>query len=202
MDDAGFEQAVAELTPDSGHLIAGFAGGMKYDKPQTSIGLKEYILQDPNIFIQNWFINQKKLYTQNLPRLLLGNAAALYNNASSQFFYKNYLYLIVLLIPIFLLISGIIQMYKQNQRDFLFIFGSFFLIASSFFTLFFTLDRYFLLFLPLLLLVVVYGIHHLDKTLSFSWTGFSTKYIGNRKFTSKNFLKGVLSLIVIGIFLL
>gem|GEM_PF-2470203 len=34
MDDAGFEQAVAELTDDKHHLIAGFAGGMKYDTPQ------------------------------------------------------------------------------------------------------------------------------------------------------------------------
>jgi len=35
MDDEGFEKAVAELTPDSKHLIAGFAGGLKYDRPTT-----------------------------------------------------------------------------------------------------------------------------------------------------------------------
>ena len=34
MDDAGFEQAVGELTADKHHLIAGFAGGMKYDTPR------------------------------------------------------------------------------------------------------------------------------------------------------------------------
>lgn len=34
MDDAGFEKAVAELTEDKHHLIAGFAGGMPYDRPQ------------------------------------------------------------------------------------------------------------------------------------------------------------------------
>jgi hypothetical protein len=33
MDDDGFEQAVAELTDDKHHLIAGFAGGMVYDAP-------------------------------------------------------------------------------------------------------------------------------------------------------------------------
>jgi hypothetical protein len=35
MDDKGFEKAVAEMTPDSKHLISGFAGGLKYDKPTT-----------------------------------------------------------------------------------------------------------------------------------------------------------------------
>jgi hypothetical protein len=34
MDDAGFERAVAELTPDKHQLIAGFAGGMEYNTPQ------------------------------------------------------------------------------------------------------------------------------------------------------------------------
>lgn len=47
MDDAGFEQAVAELTPDKQHLIAGFAGGMKYDKPQIEGSLKETFLENP-----------------------------------------------------------------------------------------------------------------------------------------------------------
>jgi hypothetical protein len=70
MDDEGFEKAVAELTPDSKHLIAGFAGGLKYDKPQTEISLKKYILDDKQKFLNNWLENQKKLYSQNLPNII------------------------------------------------------------------------------------------------------------------------------------
>ncbi|MDQ7022600.1 MAG: glycosyltransferase family 39 protein [Candidatus Gracilibacteria bacterium] len=40
MDDSGFEKAVAELTPDSKHLMAGFAGGLKYEKAYEEISLK------------------------------------------------------------------------------------------------------------------------------------------------------------------
>ena len=62
MDDEGFERAVAEMTPDSKHLIAGFAGGLKYDTPTTTMSLKNYILSDTNRFVNNWQQNQKKLY--------------------------------------------------------------------------------------------------------------------------------------------
>jgi len=70
MDDKGFEQAVAELTPDSKHLIAGFAGGLKYEKSSESINLKNYILEDKSRFLNNWKQNQIKLYSDNLPNII------------------------------------------------------------------------------------------------------------------------------------
>lgn len=47
MDDSGFEQAVAELTDDNKNIIAGFAGGMQYQKPQIEGSLVSFISQDP-----------------------------------------------------------------------------------------------------------------------------------------------------------
>ena len=50
MDDSWFEQAVAELTNDKHHLIAGFAGWMKYDTPQIKGNIVSYIAKDPLSF--------------------------------------------------------------------------------------------------------------------------------------------------------
>jgi hypothetical protein len=44
------------------------------------------------------------------------------------------------------------------QRDFFLIFIAFFIPASIFFTLFFTLNRYFIIFLPLIFIVIAYGL--------------------------------------------
>lgn len=41
---------------------------------------------------------------------------------------------------------------------------AFFLPACFFFTLFFTLNRYFIIFLPLLLLVYTYGLSHIYRS--------------------------------------
>jgi len=78
MDDEGFEKAVAELNPDSKHLIAGFAGWLKYDKTTTGITLTNYILEDKERFVNNWLENQKKLYSKNLPQIILADAWKLY----------------------------------------------------------------------------------------------------------------------------
>ena len=47
MDDAGFEQAVAELTPDRKSLISGFAGGMPYDRPSIEGSITAFIAKNP-----------------------------------------------------------------------------------------------------------------------------------------------------------
>ncbi len=71
MDDPGFEQAVAELTPDKHHLIAGFAGGMPYDTPSIEENLGSYVSKNPGDFFSRILTNQLKLFTQNLPEIFL-----------------------------------------------------------------------------------------------------------------------------------
>jgi len=197
MDDDGFEKAVAELTSDNKHLIAGFAGGMKYDKPTTNITLADYILEDKSRFINNWLENQKKLYSKNLPNIIDWNARSLYFNIDSSFFYKNKIFLIIITIPLLLFLIWIFNLYKDKKRDILIILFSFFFIASIFFTLFFTLNRYFIIFLPLFLIIIVYAIQTIDKNLSFSWTGFAKKPIDIEKFSMHSFIKIFLSLNII-----
>ncbi len=200
MDDEGFERAVAELTPDSKHLIAGFAWGLKYDKPTTSMSLKNYILSDSSRFLNNWKQNQIKLYTKNIPNIILADAGKLYFNSDSHLFYKNKLFFLALLIPLILFIIWIINLYRDKKRDILIILFSFFFIASVFFTLFFTLNRYFIIFIPLFLLIIVYGIQTLDEVITFTWTGFATKSLNKKNFAWKNILKIIVAVIFVWIY--
>lgn len=85
MDDAGFEQAVAELTPDKKHLIAGFAGGMKYDAPSIEGSLLESIKENPEENIARVTTNWKKLFTLNLPEIFLGKSPSLFQSQDSRF---------------------------------------------------------------------------------------------------------------------
>lgn len=202
MDDDGFEKAVAELTPDSKHLIAGFAGGLKYDKPTTWITLKNYILEDKARFLNNWLDNQIKLYSQNLPNIIDWPARLLYQNIDSTLFYKNKIFLVFLIIPLFLFFIWFYNLYRDKKRDILISLFSFFFIASIFFTLFFTLNRYFIIFIPLFLLIIVYWIQTIDKVFNFSWTGFNKKSLDKNKISGHKILKIFLILSFIGIYLL
>lgn len=158
MDDDGFEQAVWELTSDSHHLIAWFAWGLKYDTPQKWQNFKNYILKNPEKIIERVQENQIKLYTNNLPKLILWDAQSLYKIEWSSLFYQNKLYLLLLIIPILFMIYGIIILVKNGESFFVFSFASFFWVASIFFTLFFVLDRYFVIFVPIFIFFIVYGI--------------------------------------------
>ena len=158
MDDAGFEQAVAELTADKHHLIAGFAGGMPYDKPSIEWSLWEYISKDPQTFINRVFTNQKKLYTLNFPEIILGKSPGLYYWNDTRF--SNIFFLLYCALPFALLIYGV-YVIARKQRDFFIITLAFFIPASIFFTLFFTLNRYFLIFLPLIFITLWYAISHI-----------------------------------------
>lgn len=157
MDDDGFEQAVWELTSDNHSLIAWFAWGLKYEKPESTESLKKYLLENPSKVFERQLENQKKLYTNNLPNVIIWNSFKLYNLEWSKVFYQNKLFLIVILIPIILLFYGIYYLLKEKEYYFIFSFFSFFVTASFFFTLFFVLDRYFVIFIPLFLFFIIYG---------------------------------------------
>ncbi|NDK10027.1 hypothetical protein GW846_04555 [Candidatus Gracilibacteria bacterium] len=154
MDDAGFEQAVAELTADKHHLIAGFAGGMPYDTPSIEGSLGDFVARDPAGFIARVFRNQIKLFTQNIPEIFLGKSPSLYLSDNSRFG-GNILFLLWCLFPFLVLLYGIYESVKR-ERVLILTSLAFFTPALIFFTLFFTLNRYFLIFLPLFFLI--YGI--------------------------------------------
>lgn len=185
MDDDGFEQAVWELTSDNKHLIAGFAGWLKYDKPQAGESFKNYLLENPEKVIQRIEENQIKLYTNNLPNLILGNAGSLYKIEGSKIFYKNPLFFIILIIPVLLGIYGMIALIRNDEWYFVWSFVSFFATASVFFTLFFVLDRYFVIFVPIFIFFIVYGIENTWKYLK--------NYLENSKYLFA-------SLLLIGIY--
>lgn len=172
MDDLWFEKAVWELTPDSKHLIAWFAWWLKYDKPIEWDSFKSYIFKNPNKVINRVIENQQKLYINNLPNLILWNAQSLYKTEWSEFFYKNNLFLFIIIIPLLFLFYWIYRLIKNNHKFFVLSFFSFYLIASLFFTLFFVLDRYFIIFVPLFIFFIVYWFEQLfidreDKILLF-----------------------------------
>ncbi len=153
MDDEWFEQAVWELTIDNHHLKSWFVGWLKYDKWEEKWWLKNYLLNNPKETSFRILRNQIKLYTRNLPEMIIGDSIKLY--------YKSYLFFIVLIIPLLLVLFGIYKMFVQKKYVFLIVFFSFYSVASLFFTLFFVLNRYFLIFLPLFLVFLVYWIQNL-----------------------------------------
>ncbi len=165
MDDAGFEQAVAELSPDKHQLIAGFAGGMVYDAPQIEWSLWSFISKNPSWFIQRVWQNQKKLFTRNLPEIFLWKSPKLYDDRSQVLFYQNKVFLFLCILPLLTLIYGLFKA-LQKQRKFFYTGLSFFIPALIFFTLFFTLNRYFLIFLPLMLVFFCYGLQNISKDRS------------------------------------
>lgn len=185
MDDDGFEQAVWELTTDNKHLIAGFAGWLKYDQPQAGESFKNYLLENPLKVVNRVQENQIKLYTNNLPNLILGNAGSLYKIEGSKIFYKNPLFFIILIIPVLLGIYGMIALIRNDEWYFVWSFVSFFAIASVFFTLFFVLDRYFVIFVPIFIFFIVYGVENTWKYLK--------NYLENSKYLFA-------SLLLIGIY--
>lgn len=153
MDDEWFEQAVWELTIDNHHLKSWFVGWLKYEKWEEKWWLKDYLLANPQDTISRILWNQIKLYTKNLPELIVWDAVKLYQ--------KSYLFLPILLIPLFLVVFGMYKMFVRKEFEFLIIFFSFFSTASLFFTLFFVLNRYFLIFLPLFLVFIVYWLQEI-----------------------------------------
>jgi hypothetical protein len=150
MDDAGFEQAVAELTPDKTQLIAWFAGGMQYTRPQIEGSLIEFIIGDPVAFIQRVLQNWKKVLSRNLPEIFLGKSPELYFSEDARF--SHLWFLLFCLSPLLLLCFGAFRLLRRHS-SFMLTYGAFFLPAFLFFSLFFTLNRYFLIFLPLMLLL-------------------------------------------------
>lgn len=168
MDDDGFEQAVWELTSDHHHLIAWFAGGLKYDTPQIENNFKNYLLENPEKVLQRIGENQAKLYTHNLPRVILGNAFDLYKVEGNTYFSHNIWFLSIVLIPLALWVWWIFSLLKKWEYFLVGSFLSFFLVGSLFFTLFFVLDRYFVIFVPIFLFFIVYGLEHFGKHLKIS----------------------------------
>ncbi len=153
MDDEWFEQAVWELTIDNHHLKSWFVGWLKYDKWEENWWLKDYLLANPQGTILRILWNQIKLYTRNLPEMIIWDAIKLYQ--------KSYLFWPILLIPLFLVVFWMYKMFIKREYEFLIIFFSFFSVASLFFTLFFVLNRYFLIFLPLFLVFIVYWLQEI-----------------------------------------
>lgn len=175
MDDAGFEQAVAELTKDNHHLIAGFAGGMPYNTPRIEDSLIDFISASPSDFAHRVWKNQLKLYTQNFPEIILWKSPQLFFSEDIRF-KNNYLFLLFTIIPLWIIALWLTELYKKNRR-FLFIAISFFIPASVFFTLFFTLNRYFLIFLPLLLITFTYGISQISWYKKYSRSILIVNYV-------------------------
>lgn len=153
MDDEWFEQAVWELTSDNHHLKSGFVWGLKYDKGEKTKWIKNYLLDNPKDTTFRIINNQIKLYSRNLPEMIISDSIKLYQ--------RSWLFIPMLMIPLLLVLYWFYAMISKKEYDFLTIFVSFFLVASLFFTLFFVLNRYFLIFLPLFLVFLVYWIENL-----------------------------------------
>ena len=165
MDDAGFERAVGELTDDKKSLKSWFVWGLKYEKSTGEYSLKTLIMDDPQKFFNTWKQNVGKLVVEILPKMIIGDFIKTYQDPNFKF--KRYTVIYYLLfIPLFFTFYGFALMYIDKRRFIIFVFVPLFLTASAFFTLFFVLERYFIPFLPLLLVFMVYGMQWLWRKLT------------------------------------
>lgn len=158
MNDAWFEKAVGELTPDKHHLIAWFAGWLKYDVPVSEgYSFKTLLFKDTKNTINRFLKNQNKLYSETMPKMILWESLSLFLDKES-WFYKNPLFFILLLTPILLFIYGLFKLFSNDDALIVLVVIPFFIIGSIFFTLFFVLERYFIIFLPFIFFTIVYWI--------------------------------------------
>jgi hypothetical protein len=79
-----------------------------------------------------------------------------------SFFHENKYYLAFLFLPFFFFLYGIMILFfskevaTSEKKNFIIISFSTFLTAGLFFTIFFVLPRYFIIFLPIILIVICY----------------------------------------------
>lgn len=175
MDDIGFEKAVWELTPDKHHLMAGFAGGLKYDKSYGTWSTKDFLLENKLETISRILENQKKLYSENIPKMLAWESI---KKVIEYYKTKNNLLLWIIWTLVFIfLFSFIWWLFKFIDRwlkkwenfEFVVIFLSFFFVASSFFSIFFILDRYFVIMLPL---AFIFSAYFWQESLALWWSNY------------------------------
>ena len=113
-------------------------------------------MDDPQKFFNTWKQNIGKLLVEILPKMIIGDFIKAYQDPNFKL--KGYTFIYYLLfIPLFFTFYGFALMYIDKRRFIIFVFVPLFLTASAFFTLFFVLERYFIPFLPLLLVFMVYG---------------------------------------------
>ncbi|MDD5213152.1 MAG: hypothetical protein PHG82_01895 [Candidatus Gracilibacteria bacterium] len=164
MDDSGFEQAVGELTPDKHHLIAGFAGGLQYDKSYSTGSTKDFLIGNPSKTINRIKENQIKLYSQNIPKILVGDYLKLAFDKTNSLYLRIF-YISTSLLFLFSFLGGFYYFFRNNRNTFLVVFFSFFLTASFFFTIFFVLDRYFIIFLPIAFIFCAYFLENIKSSI-------------------------------------
>ncbi|MDD4151771.1 MAG: hypothetical protein PHR68_04105, partial [Candidatus Gracilibacteria bacterium] len=123
---------------------------------------RDFLLGNPSATLARIGENQLKLYSQNIPKILIGDYIKLVFDKNLD---KSLRALIILSIILFLFsfIAGLYYFIKNKKNTFVIVFLSFFVTASFFFTIFFVLDRYFIIFLPLAFTFSAYALQNFKK---------------------------------------
>lgn len=156
MDDDGFEKAVGELDESKTKLLSGFVWWLKYEKPTGDYSLKQYITGNFPEFLNTFEENQKKLYAQTIPSLILWDVTKMRKDIHFPFA-QTFPFVFILYFPFAFIIFWIWKMLSRREVNLIIITLPLFLTASFFFTMFFVLERYFIIFLPLAFIVMLYG---------------------------------------------
>lgn len=180
MDNDWFEIAVWELTPDKHRLVWWFAWWLMYDKPSENIDIIDYLKENKKEVFTRFLENQKKLYLEIIPKLLIWNSLAEYKNPNF-IFYNSKIFIFFLVFPLVLVLFWAYKLLTDNlvrlteKRNLMLISISLFVCASLFFSLFFILERYFIVFLPIILIVMIYWAH--EMSVSKLWEDSTIKYV-------------------------
>ena len=164
MDDIGFEKAVWEITKDNKHLVSWFVWGLEYDKPTIEWNVISLLLEDPSTHIKRFLINQRKLFLEMTPRIIVWQAYNYFfekDSFISKYPVVKWGFLVLCWSILLLFLYWFIMLIKYRKLDFIVVYLSFFVIAATFFTLFFVLKRYFIIFLPIAYIVIAYWVSRL-----------------------------------------
>lgn len=162
-DDIWFERAVWELTEDNHHLIAGFAWGLDYDKPNIKWWVLSSIINNPGETIIRQFTNQKKVLLEAIPRITIWEGLNRFLDEKSSLYKFRYLVLFLSWVVLLVFAYWLILLFINRKYSVFYPYFLTFLTAFIFFTIFFVILRYFVIFLPLFYTIFLYGLENIIK---------------------------------------
>jgi hypothetical protein len=162
-DDVWFERAVWELTQDNHHLIAGFAGGLDYDKPSIKWGVLSSIINNPSETIIRQLTNQKKVLLEAIPRITIWEGLNRFLDEKSSLYKFRYLALFLSWAILLVFAYWLVLLFINKKYSLFYPYFLTFLMAFIFFTIFFVILRYFVIFLPLFFTIFLYGLENIIK---------------------------------------
>ena len=157
-----------------------------YKESPIFSSLSEIVNTDKKELYNKFIENQKNLYIEVIPKMIIWDMYKVYYN-NNFILNKNKIFLFFIFFPPFLLLYWLYKLIftriirLTDKKNLMLIFIYTFLVFSAFFSLFFVSEKVFVIFMPLLILIMLYWTQELlfnedikewlfSIILKYSWT--------------------------------